>query len=103
MLRSESLKSEMKFPARAGVPFFCIVVAFLALLPGAFGQDFTLSAPQPFNPFAVAPGEASALNVAVKAVGSYNGTVTLTCSIASQTSGNPPVCQMSPGSVKAPG
>ena len=103
MLRSESLKSEVKFQARTGVLFFCIVVAFLTLLPAAFGQDFTLSAPLPFNPFAVAPGEDSALNIAVKSVGSYTGTVTLTCTITSQTAGNPPVCQMSPTSVKAPG
>lgn len=103
MVRSESLKSEAKFRVRTSVPLICIVVAFLTLLPSAFGQDFTLTAPQPFNPFAVVPGEDSALNIAVKGVGSYSGTVNLACVITSQTNGNPPACQVSPQAVKASG
>jgi hypothetical protein len=102
MLRSESLKSEMKFQARYGV-LLCIAVAFMTLLPSALGQDFTLTAAQPFSPFAVVPGEDSALNLAIKSVGTYSGTVDLACTITSQTSGNPPQCQVSPKSVKAPG
>ena len=99
MLRSESLKSKLKSQMRAGVPFFCVVAAFLTLLPSAFGQDFTMTV-APFNPFAVAPGEDSAANITVSALNGFTGTVDLGCVVTSNNTGATlPVCTISPQSV----
>jgi hypothetical protein len=102
MLRSESSNSRMKFQKRPGIPFFCIVAAFLTLLPSAFGQDFSMSVAS-FNPFAVDPGEASSANITLTALNGFNGSVGLTCAITSDTSGTPPTCQISPPSVQPSG
>ncbi len=102
MLRSESSNSRMKFQKRAGIPFFCIVAAFLTLLPSAFGQDFSMSVAS-FNPFAVDPGEASSANITLTALNGFNGSVDLTCAITSDTAGRPPTCLISPPSVQLSG
>ncbi len=102
MLRSESSNSRMKSQKRSGSLFVLSVAAFLTLLPSAFGQDFNMTV-APFNPFAVAPGEASSATISLGALNSFNGTVDLTCAITSDTSGTPPTCQISPQSVQPSG
>jgi hypothetical protein len=97
----------MKFQKRAGIPRFCLpwicmAAAFLTLLPSAFGQDFSMTV-APFNPFAVAPGEASAANIALGALNGFNGSVNLGCVITSESTGTPPTCQISPASVQPSG
>jgi len=101
------LKSRLKFQKRSGIPRFCapwicVAAAFLTLLPSAFGQDFSMTI-APFNPFAVAPGEASAANISLGALNGFNGSVALTCVITSETTGTPPTCQISPASVQPSG
>jgi hypothetical protein len=103
MLRSESLKSKLKIKIRAGVPCFCVVVVFLTMLPSAFGQDFTMTFGD-FSPFAVAPGQEAASNIAVSALNGFNGTVDLSCLVTSQTAGAIlPVCTISPPSLNPSG
>jgi hypothetical protein len=110
MLRSESLipkliskvTSALKFQKRGGLLFFCVTAAFLTLLPSAFGQDFSMAA-APFNPFAVAPGQDSASNISLVALNGFTGTVDLTCTVTSQTTGTPPTCDISPASVRPSG
>jgi hypothetical protein len=102
MLRSESSNSGMKSQKRSGSLFVLSVVAFLTLLPSAFGQDFNMTL-APFNPFAVAPGEASSATISLGALNNFNGMVDLTCAITSDTSGTPPTCQISPQSVQPSG
>ena len=99
MLRSESLKSKLKSQMRVSTPLFCVVAAFLTLLPSAFGQDFTMTV-APFNPFAVDPGQDSAANIAVSALNGFTGTVNLGCVVTSNNTGaTAPVCTISPQSV----
>ena len=57
----------------------------------------------PFNPFAIAPGEASSTTISLGALNGFNGMVDLTCAITSDTSGTPPTCQISPQSVQPSG
>jgi hypothetical protein len=102
MLRSESLKSKLKFMKRSGISFLCLLVVFLMVPLSAFGQDFSLTM-APFSPFAVAPGQDSAANITVTALNTFSGTVDLTCAITSQVQGNPPACEVSPPSRKNSG
>src|SRR5882724_11925893 len=74
MLRSESSNSRMKSQKRSGSLFVLSVAAFLTLLPSAFGQDFNMTV-APFNPFAVAPGEASSATISLGALNRFNPTV----------------------------
>lgn len=57
----------------------------------------------PFNRFAVAPGEASSADIALAALNGFNGSVALTCTVTSETTGTPPTCQVSPESVQPSG
>ncbi len=99
MLRSESLNSRMKSQKRRGSLSVLTLAAFLTLLPSAFGQDFSMTVGS-FNPFAVAPGEASSATISLAALNGFNGTVDLACAITSDTVGTPPTCQVSPQSVQ---
>jgi hypothetical protein len=78
------------------------LMAFLTFLPSAFGQDFTMTVGS-FNPFAVDLGEASSATIGLTALNGFNGFVDLTCAITSDTSGTPPICQVSPISVQPSG
>ncbi|HET6180850.1 MAG TPA: hypothetical protein VFE61_28280 [Candidatus Sulfotelmatobacter sp.] len=105
MLKSESLKSKLKFrTGRTSLSFFCILAAFLIVLPLATGQDFTLQmAPFP-SPSAIIPGGATEANITLGAINGYTGTVDLTCTVTSQpVAPEPPVCEVSPPSVKPSG
>lgn len=92
----------MKSQKRSGSHIVLSITAFLTLLPSAFGQDFNMTV-APFNPFAVAPGEASSATISLGSLNSFNGMVDLTCAITSDTAGTPPTCQISPQSVQPSG
>jgi hypothetical protein len=111
MLRSQSLitrvltrlQTKLRFRAGVSLPFFCLVAAFLAVLPPASAQDFTMTA-APFNPVAVDPGEDSASILALAPENGFTGSVTLGCAVTSDTAGvNLPACTVSPSSVKPSG
>ena len=102
MVRSNSLKS-LTTKSRPGVPARALVllfsVFFLAFLPSAFGQDFTLQA-APFTPIAVDPGGASISTITVSP-NTVSGPIDLTCQVTPQPV-NFPNCQVSPASVTPP-
>jgi len=100
MLRSESLKSNWKLPAkRSRVLGVCLAAVFLTLLPSAVAQtDFTLLA-APFSPYAINPGGTSSSNITI---GGATTSVDLTCQVTPQPA-NFPDCQVSPATLTAPG
>lgn len=99
MLRSESLKSNLKLAATRGrILGLCLAVLFLTLLPLAVAQtDFTLQA-APFSPYAINPGGTASSNITI---GGSTTSVDLTCQVTPQPA-NFPDCQVSPATVTAP-
>jgi hypothetical protein len=101
MSRVLSLLSILKSAAARGrIAVLCLAGAFLALLPSAMAQTFTLSV-APFNFDAVDPGGNDSAAVTVNG---SSVSVDLACNVTSQQSGViPPICTVSPTSVTAPG
>ncbi len=103
MLKSDSSRSKGNTrTAPARLPLLWMLAAFLAFLPSAFGQDFTLSAP-PFYPDAVDPGGTSFSNISIGTTGNFSGTVALTCQVSppsdAATGLVAPTCTVSPATV----
>jgi hypothetical protein len=99
MLRSESLKSTLKFPATRGrIQGLCLAILFLTVLPSAVAQaDFTLQA-APFSPYAINPGGTASSNLTI---GGASTSVDLSCQVTPQPA-NFPDCQVSPATITAP-
>jgi hypothetical protein len=78
--------------------------AFLMLMAAAGAQNFTVTMdPFPY-PAAINPGGVDATTVAVDGIGSFSGTVNLSCQITPpQTGGATPTCTLSRQSVTVPG
>jgi hypothetical protein len=107
MLRSQSLRSNLKLRPRAPRRALWLLVAVAALVasalvPSAFAQaDFTLTA-APFSPDAIDPGGNSSSNLTLGTLNGFNSTVSLSCAVTpTQTTGTP-VCQVSPETVSPP-
>jgi hypothetical protein len=99
MLRSESLKSNLKLPTTRRSAGLCLVIFLLTMLPSAFAQaDFTLQA-APFSPTAINPGGTSSSNITL---GGSSTSVELSCQVT-PTPANFPGCQVSPATVVVPG
>ena len=101
MVRSNSLKSltvRLGAVAKGSVSVLFVSALFLAFLPSAFGQDFTLTAAS-FNPVAVDPGGTSISTITVSPLNGFNSAVDLSCTVAPQQTTGTPVCTVSPASV----
>jgi hypothetical protein len=90
------LTAKQVFRSLGFMAFVCVLVG---LSPLAAQTNFTLTI-RPFNPPSVVPSETATTTLDVSAIGSFSGTVALTCSITSAGSATfVPPCDVSPTSV----
>ena len=102
LVRKTPLSPIAKGVSASVIAFLCVAGVFSAAPTLAAGQGYTL-AMEPFNPFAVDPGQSSSARIALTASTGFTGTVTLACQVSSQAGQTPPICDISPGSVQPTG
>lgn len=108
MLRSEGSESHLKlWTKHTAFAALCALVSVLSASPFALAQgttEFTM-VPSALNPPAVSPGGSSSSNIVVSPLNGFTGSVNLTCQVtpvSNQVTTDPPVCTVSPSSVKPP-